>query len=64
MASHKYKIGQRVSYRPKRSNFPVRYIVMALLPARGSELRYRIRRQDASEDLVVKESELREAKDL
>jgi hypothetical protein len=63
MPFHKYKIGQRVSYRPSRSNFPVRYIVMALLPAIGTEFRYRIRRLDASGELIAKESDLRETRD-
>ena len=63
MAFHKYKIGQRVSYRPSRSNFPVRCVVTALLPARDIEFKYRIRREGASEDSVVDESELREARD-
>jgi len=31
MAWHKFKIGQRVSYRPSRSNFPVVCIVTALI---------------------------------
>jgi len=64
MAFHKFKIGQRVSYRPSRSNFPVRCVVTALLPGRAvDEFKYRIRREGASEDVVVNEGELREAKD-
>jgi hypothetical protein len=57
------KIGQRVSYRPSRSNFPIQFVVTALLPARASdgEFKYRIQRQDASENLLA--SELRSAKD-
>ena len=64
MDFHKYKIGQRLIYRPSRSNFPVRCVVTALLPARAREFKYRVRREGASEHLLVSESELREAKDL
>jgi hypothetical protein len=65
MAIHKYKIGHRVIYRPSRSNFPIQYVVTALLPARASdcEFKYRIQRQHASENLLASESELRAAKD-
>jgi hypothetical protein len=38
--------------------------VTALLPARLGEFKYRIRRPGASADLVIGESELRDAKDL
>jgi hypothetical protein len=66
MAFHKNKIGQRVIYRPSKSNFPIWCVVTALLPARASdgEFKYRIQRQDASEGLVVNEKELRTGKDL
>jgi hypothetical protein len=60
MPFHKFKIGQRVSYRPTRDTFPTWYTVTALLPAKDGKFKYRIRRQGASEDLVVRESELRE----
>jgi len=65
MAFHKFKIGQRVIYRPSRSRFPIRCFVTALLPARASddEFKYRIRRQGGSENLLASESELRAAKD-
>ena len=63
MPFHKFKIGQRVSYQPSRNNFPVSCVVTALLPARDGKFKYRIRRQGASQDLVVSESELREARD-
>jgi hypothetical protein len=42
----------------------VRCVVTALLPGRAvGEFKYRIRREGASEDVVVNEGELREAKD-
>lgn len=56
---HKFKIGQRVVYRPSRDASPWTYTVTALLPARAGEFKYRIRRLGASADLVVGESELR-----
>jgi hypothetical protein len=64
MPFHKFKIGQRVSYQPSRSNFPVRWVVTALVPAEGGDLKYRIHRLDAPEDLVVSEKHLRETRDL
>ncbi len=64
MLTHKFKIGQRVSYRPARDAFPGSYTVTALLPARVGEFKYRIRRLGASLDLVVGEGELRENKEL
>jgi hypothetical protein len=62
MPFHKFKIGQRVSYQPSRSNFPVRWVVTALVPAEDRDLKYRIRRLDAPEDLVVSEKHLRETR--
>jgi hypothetical protein len=62
--SHKFKIGQSVSYRPAGDAFPGSYAVTALLPARAGEFKYRIRRLGASPDLVVGEGELRENKEL
>jgi hypothetical protein len=55
---HKFKIGQRVKYRASDGS----YTVTALLPERRGEFKYHIRRSGASIDLVVGESELREAK--
>jgi hypothetical protein len=64
MPFHKYKIGQRVTYRPFRQDAsPESYTVTALLPERDGEFKYRIRRSGAATDLVVGESELRAAKD-
>jgi hypothetical protein len=60
MPFHKFKIGQRVSYRPSKDSTATWYIVTALLPERNGEFKYRVRRQGASMDLVVGESELRE----
>jgi hypothetical protein len=60
MAFHKFKIGQRVSYRRSRDTFPTWYVVTALLPAMNGEFKYQIRRQDGSADLVVNEGDLRE----
>jgi hypothetical protein len=58
---HKFKIGQRVSYRPTRDTFPTWYTVTALLSERDGEFKYRICRQGgAAADLVVGESDLRE----
>ena len=62
MAFHKFKIGQRVTYRPNRDATPTLYTVTTLLPERAGEFKYHIRRSGASIDLVVGESELREAK--
>ena len=64
MAFHKFKIGQPVSYQPSRSNFPVRWVVTALVPEEDGDLKYRIRRLDAPEDSVVSEKHLRETRDL
>jgi hypothetical protein len=45
MPFHKYKIGQRVTYRPFRQDAsPESYTVTALLPERDGEFKYRIRR--------------------
>ena len=60
MAFHKFKIGQRGTYR--LTTTPTVYTVTALLPERAGEFKYHIRRSGASIDLVVGESELREAK--
>jgi hypothetical protein len=63
--THKFKIGQRVSYRAARDDaLPGSYTVTALLPARAGEFKYRIGRLGASLDLVVEEGELRENKEL
>jgi hypothetical protein len=64
MAGHKFKIGQRVSYRPSRETFPIWCVVTALLPAMNGEFKYQIRRQGASTNLVVGESYLRENREL
>ena len=61
---HKFKIGQRVSYQPSRSNFPVRWVVTVLVPEEDGNLKYRFHRSDAPEDLVVSEKHLREKRDL
>jgi hypothetical protein len=63
MDFHKFKIGQRVSYRPSRDAFAASYTVTALLPPRTGEFKYRIRGQDASADLIVGESELPESRE-
>jgi hypothetical protein len=60
MDFHKYKIGQRVTFRPSRSDSPSTYTVTALLPARGGEFKYRIRRQGALMDLVAGKGEPRQ----
>ena len=61
MAFHKFKIGQRVSYRSSRDMLPIWYVVTALLPKRNGEFKYRIRRQGGvTADLAVGESDLRE----
>jgi hypothetical protein len=59
MAFHKFKIGQRVSFRLSRDDLPATYVVTALLPERNGEFKYRVRRQGKSADLVVGESDLR-----
>ena len=63
MVVHKFKIGQRVTFRASRDDFAATYAVTALLPRMAGEFKYRIRRLDASIDLVVSESELRENKE-
>jgi hypothetical protein len=60
MASHKFKIGQKVTYRASRNDFAAPHTVTALLPARNGEFKYQIRRHGKSADLVVGESDLRE----
>ena len=70
MSWHKFKIGQRVTYRPSPEEIvtpAIMHIVTALLPAQAGECRYRIQRSaDATErsadakEIVVGESELRE----
>jgi hypothetical protein len=40
MAFHKFKIGQRVSFRPSRDDLSTTYVVTALLPERNSEFKY------------------------
>ena len=62
MAWHKFKIGQRVTYRPSRYAVPASHTVTALLPAQSGEFKDRIRRSDDAHDFVVGESELREIK--
>ena len=62
MAWHRFKIGQRVAYRPSRDAVPASHIVTALLPAQSGEFKDRIRRSDDAHDFVVGESELREIK--
>ena len=59
VAFHKFKIGQRITYRADRDPVPIPCIVTALLPERDGEFKYRIRRPGASLDIVVGESELR-----
>ena len=64
MAFHKFKIGQRVSYRPSGAIYPIWCVVTGLLPERDGEFKYRIRRQGAAADLMVGESDLRENREL
>ena len=59
VAFHKFKIGQRITYRPDRDPVLFPCIVTALLPEKDGEFKYRIRRSGASVDIVVGESELR-----
>ena len=58
MAFHKFKIGQRVTYR--LTTTPAVYTVTALLPEKAGEFKYHIRRSGASIDLVIGKSDLRE----
>ena len=60
---HKFKIGQKVSYRPYRGASPRACTVIALLPEREGEFEYQIRRQDFPSDQVVGESKLREPRE-
>jgi hypothetical protein len=60
MAFHKFKIGQKVSFRPYRGASPRACTVIALLPEKGGEFEYQIRCPGARSDLVTGESKLRE----
>jgi hypothetical protein len=65
MSAHKFRIGQRVNYRPVAPNrtAPVGvYQIIRFLPHRkGSELEYQIKNLNVGHVLVAKESELRSA---
>ena len=61
--AHKYKIGQAVYFRPKKSrlapNAPVGpYQITKLFPEADGELKYAIRTAYENRDRVVRESEL------
>jgi hypothetical protein len=60
MAVHKYKIGQRVEFRPARGAMPAArdYTIVRLLPPEGEDLLYRIKSSGEPFDRVAKEREL------
>ncbi len=66
MAEYKFKIGQVVYFRPKRSTLPSpappgRYQIIRRLPATEGEFQYVIRSADENHQRVAKESELSRA---
>jgi hypothetical protein len=63
MAEHKFKIGQVVYFRPKRSMVPVdapsgSYQIIRRLPAANGEFEYVIRSAYDGHERVARESEL------
>jgi hypothetical protein len=61
MTTHKYKVGQRVEFRPGRSAMPAsarEYTIVRLLPVEGEDLLYRIKAVGEPFDRVAKEREL------
>jgi hypothetical protein len=63
MAERKFKIGQVVYFRPKRTSTPLSsppgpYQIMRLLPATEGEYQYVIRSANDDHERVAKESEL------
>jgi len=68
MAAHKYKLGQAVHFRPKKSrlalNAPVGpYQITKLFPKADGELKYAIRTASENSDRVARESELSRLED-
>ena len=63
MAEHKFKIGQGVYFRPKKSSFRIdapsgSYQIVRRLPATGGEFQYVIRSAYEGHERVARESEL------
>jgi hypothetical protein len=63
VAERKFKIGQVVYFRPKRTNTPLSappgpYQIMRLLPATEGEFQYVIRSANENHERVARESEL------
>jgi hypothetical protein len=60
MIVHKYKVGQRVEFRPARGAMPASrdYTIVRLLPADGEDVLYRIKSVNEPFDRVAKEREL------
>jgi hypothetical protein len=61
MTTHKYKVGQRVEFRPARGVMPTssrEYTIVRLLPVEGEDLVYRIKAVGEPFDRVAKEREL------
>jgi hypothetical protein len=61
MTPHKYKVGQRVEFRPGRSAMPTssrEYTIVRLLPPEGEDLLYRIKSVSEPFDRVAREREL------
>ncbi len=63
MAEHKFKIGQVVYFRPKRSSAPLSrsmgpYVIIRRLPATEGEFQYVIRSANEDHERVARESEL------
>lgn len=61
MATHKYRVGQRVDFYPNRLLVPAtsrEYKIVRLLPAESGDLQYRIKSEAEMFERVAKESEL------
>jgi hypothetical protein len=68
MAEHRFKIGQGVHYRPKRSRLALHatagpYQIIRRIPARGGKFKYAIRSANEDYEHIVKESELARLED-
>lgn len=63
MADHKFKIGQSVYFRPKKSTFRIdvpsgSYQIIRRMPATDGEFQYVIRSAHEGHERVARESEL------
>ena len=63
MASHRYKVGQTVDYKPGRMGFPAanrECTIVRLLPVEGGSHLYRIKCASEAFERVVREVQLAE----